>query len=97
MNKVDEYILEKLMKYPKLYENRTQVLHKMFFVNGNGLEWVDGELCHDHKDDGRKNQISVDEAMKRLQTEGEIKCSCGGFRKYPSQELIMAIERKLKK
>lgn len=30
--------------YPKLFETEGDVLHHLFFVNGNGYEWVNGEL-----------------------------------------------------
>lgn len=33
-----------LMKYPSIFENKWDVYHQWFIVNGNGMEWKNGEL-----------------------------------------------------
>ena len=33
--------------YPRLFLDEEDFLHHVFFVNGNGYEWVEGELCSD--------------------------------------------------
>lgn len=39
-------LLNNIMRYPSLYQNKTQVLNHWFLVIGNGMEWSDGELLH---------------------------------------------------
>jgi hypothetical protein len=34
----------KMEAYPSLYADEIDVLHHLFFVNGNGYEWINGEL-----------------------------------------------------
>lgn len=43
---VDKTIQAALFHYPTLFQNRTQVLHNLFYVIGNGYEWQDGELVN---------------------------------------------------
>ena len=33
-----------LIKYPELFKNKWGVYHHLFVVNGNGFEWIGGEL-----------------------------------------------------
>lgn len=33
-----------LLNYPYIYENKWEVYHQLFICNGNGYEWVNGEL-----------------------------------------------------
>lgn len=34
--------------YPEIYPDRWAILNHLFFVNGNGYEWVDGQLKNGH-------------------------------------------------
>lgn len=43
---VEATIQRSLFYYPTLFQNRTQVLHFLFYVIGNGHEWEDGELVN---------------------------------------------------
>lgn len=40
----EELIEESIRCYPLIFRNRSQVLDHLFFVIGNGFEWIDGEL-----------------------------------------------------
>ena len=46
----EQYIIHSILDYPDLYKDvdlqhsREKVLDHLFFTNGNGLEWQDGEL-----------------------------------------------------
>lgn len=47
-----------LLAYPRLFIDEVDVLHQLFFVNGNGMEWKNGELT-----DGKTSiQQYIDEA-----------------------------------
>ncbi len=52
---LDRYVAEAIRNYPTLFKNRTDVLQHLFFVNGNGLEWVDGMLI-DRYDNAAKDR-----------------------------------------
>lgn len=58
--KVEQFIINHILEYPLLYKDidfkhsRDKVLDQLFFTNGNGLEWVNGELLYD---DEAKNNI----------------------------------------
>lgn len=41
---VDEVVRRSILHYPTLFKNRTDVLHHLFYVIGNGWEWQNGEL-----------------------------------------------------
>jgi hypothetical protein len=43
MSSVDELVRTSILAYPTLYSNRTEVLHFVLCVIGNGYEWVDGK------------------------------------------------------
>jgi hypothetical protein len=46
--------------YPSLFVDEADVLHHLFFVNGNGYDWEGGELVA-RDDDG----VAADEAIRR--------------------------------
>lgn len=47
---VEQFIIKCILEYPLLYKDvsfensRHKVLDQLFFTNGNGLEWINGEL-----------------------------------------------------
>lgn len=41
---VKETLISDLMKYPSIHKNKWDVFHQWFIVNGNGMEWKNGEL-----------------------------------------------------
>ena len=41
---VHDTVRQAMIEYPLLFASRTQVLHHLFWVNGNGYEWLNGEL-----------------------------------------------------
>lgn len=43
-NTVNETIKKALLQYPSLFRTPADVLHHMFSVIGNGMEWEDGQL-----------------------------------------------------
>lgn len=50
-----------LLVYPSIFENKWDVYHHWFAVNGNGYDWIDGELV---SSDDRKD-ISLFRAIKK--------------------------------
>lgn len=50
---VEQFIINQIFEYPLLYKDkdftrsREKVLDQLFFTNGNGLEWIDGELQYE--------------------------------------------------
>lgn len=46
-----------LEAYPSLFLDEKDVIHQLFFVNGNGLSWEDGELT-----DGKPIETAVERA-----------------------------------
>lgn len=51
MNPVDVLLADKISTYPCLFRNRTQALHQVLIVLGNGMEWRAGLLVHRAPDD----------------------------------------------
>lgn len=41
---VDHTVREDIWNYPMLFKSRSDVLHHLFYVIGNGYEWFNGEL-----------------------------------------------------
>lgn len=63
---LEDTIIQALQYYPLIFKTRIDVLHHLFYVNGNGYGWRDGELvdvCDSFK--GRKQKISDHEAVRR--------------------------------
>ena len=54
---VEQFIINHIFEYPLLYKDidfkhsREKVLDQLFFTNGNGLDWIEGELryCYENK------------------------------------------------
>lgn len=49
-----------LLYYPDIFDNALDVLHHLYCVNGNGYEWVNGELV---EYSGREWSISIKDAI----------------------------------
>lgn len=68
---VQEKLKHCLIMYPTIFENRWDVFHHWFIVNGNGYDWVNGQLvdfmdldCHVEIENGIRKideQESLDE------------------------------------
>lgn len=41
---VDQVVRQAILHYPTLFQNRTDVLHHLFYVIGNGHAWENGEI-----------------------------------------------------
>ncbi len=50
MPSVHDSVVQAIRTYPSLYRCRTDVLHHFFCVNGNGMEWVSGELISSYEE-----------------------------------------------
>lgn len=57
MSKVDAVIEHKIAKYPSLYHSRTEALHHLFIVLGNGYEWVNGSIVDNFNMSAKKDEI----------------------------------------
>lgn len=62
MATVNETVRESIMSYPSLYSNRTQVLHFILAVIGNGYHWVDGEPVRQFEENGEPWTVECHEA-----------------------------------
>jgi len=57
---LEETIIESIRSYPLLFSTgRVSVLDHLFCTNGNGYEWVDGELVNLFKDEANRNPEEV--------------------------------------
>lgn len=56
---VKETLKRYLMKYPSIFKNKWDVYHQWFIVNGNGLDWENGELVDIYDD----NPITIEESL----------------------------------
>jgi hypothetical protein len=70
MNKIDEWILDTISKYPTIYPNKSKALAHALLGHGNGYEWVDGDLCNIFSDVSEPFEDFVDDpqSMHDLQT-----------------------------
>jgi len=54
---VNQFIINSIFEYPLLYKDenfeksRDKVLDQLFFTNGNGLDWINGELAYSEKEE----------------------------------------------
>ena len=53
-----------LLEYPTLYQDRAQCLNQLFCVNGNGYEWIKGQLVDEYQDHRYKRDKEVDIALQ---------------------------------
>lgn len=83
--KYDTMLEQCMQMYPKIYPTRDEFLHHVFFVNGNGLEWVNGEICdvfeYDEPFEVRLAKHQQDRADHRAQWEAEVQQDLAAFRK----------------
>ena len=70
MPSVRDTVKSAIWQYPSLFHNRTEVLHHLFCVLGNGFDWEDGELVdrwQDERPDDLYERINrVDEGEAEL-------------------------------
>lgn len=53
---LQETIEDCIRWYPSLFDTRTSVLNHLFFVNGNGYDWIDGELVDIYEDENTRTE-----------------------------------------
>jgi hypothetical protein len=49
--------------YPRLYLHEDDLLHQLFFVNGNGYQWFNGELVYLTYDDDDNPREVIEEEL----------------------------------
>lgn len=64
---IKEQIVYQIKRHPSIFSNRFSVLHHFFCVNGNGLEWVNGELIDPYirEDERSFNPYKTDEDVAK--------------------------------
>lgn len=74
--------------YPSLFVDEADVLHHLFFVNGNGYEWVEGQLvdvCSPEQDlDATRAQDK-----RRLEWEAKMAAAKGSDTRFYEQQLAL--------
>lgn len=48
---VKDTVRDCLYNYPRIFKNKWDIYHHLFAVNGNGYEWVNGQLVDDYYED----------------------------------------------
>lgn len=78
MPTLNETIADSIRAYPTLYNCRTDVLHQFFCVNGNGMDWENGELVDPYRrsEPPRSLNQRIEEIRKRVE-ENEFLRSLG--------------------
>lgn len=60
---VEQRITRSILRYPLLYKDvdfehsRNKVLNHLFFTNGNGMAWIDGEIGYEDVEEAKENVI----------------------------------------
>lgn len=57
-------IKQSILKYPSLYNNKLDVYDHLFLTNGNGFEWVNGELVSKENENG--SLYSTEDAIAKI-------------------------------
>lgn len=57
-------VIDSMREYPSISRNKLDVYDHLFLTNGNGYDWVNGELIE--KYNKRLNIISIEEAIDKL-------------------------------
>jgi hypothetical protein len=65
MTDLDKLIANKIRRWPTLYRCRTDVLHAWFCMNGNGLDWENGELDSFDEEPSLQDHIRKEERNNR--------------------------------
>lgn len=60
INSLEQHIRQSLLEYPSIFPHRTEVLHHLFFVLGNGYEWRGGKLAHWDEDDETDSEAALE-------------------------------------
>lgn len=84
LNKIDKLVKKMLLGYPTLFKHRFDVMSHILTCNGNGFEWVNGEL--QYKDCCKtKQRNGLAELMKEVEKhQGELNGLKGDVRGYMS-------------
>ena len=62
--KLKDSVINSIREYPSISGNKLDVYDHLFLTNGNGYDWVNGELID--KYNKRLNIISIEEAIDKL-------------------------------
>jgi hypothetical protein len=57
-------VINSMRKYPSISGNKLDVYDHLFLTNGNGYDWVNGELIEKYNE--KPNIISIEEAIDKL-------------------------------
>jgi hypothetical protein len=57
-------VINSMREYPSISENKLDVYDHLFLTNGNGYDWVNGELIEKYNE--KPNIISIEEAIDKL-------------------------------
>jgi hypothetical protein len=57
-------VIDSMREYPSISRNKLDVYDHLFLTNGNGYDWVNGELIEKYNE--RLNVISIEEAIDKL-------------------------------
>lgn len=57
-------VINSMREYPSISENKLDVYDHLFLTNGNGYDWVNGELIEPSNE--KPNVISIEEAIDKL-------------------------------
>lgn len=68
MASVRDTIYRCLVCYPELFRTKSECFSYLFLVNGNGYEWIKGELVDKVEDRNKKGPMIIDEEIKIAKT-----------------------------
>lgn len=68
MANVNDTVREAILCYPILYSNAHDVLYSIFFINGNGYEWRNGEAVNIEHDVSPKAHWTPEEEREERNT-----------------------------
>jgi hypothetical protein len=57
-------VIDSMREYPSISRNKLDVYDHLFLTNGNGYDWVNGELIDKYNE--KPNIISIEEAIDKL-------------------------------
>jgi hypothetical protein len=82
-----------LLDYPSIFPDVGEVLHQLFLVNGNGFDWVKGELVDEYSEVDYDNlnvkKIARSEIRKMKENYDSIPCGDTSFPTNDAQKLVV--------
>ncbi len=75
MASIRDTVYEMMTTYPSLFKTKSDCFHHLFFVNGNGCDWVDGEIVY-WVPEGERIEPHVEDEDKTIR-------ESSGFEKNP--------------